>query len=289
MTSLDFQQALTNGRKLVILDEIVLDVSKFIDQHPGGRFVLSHNIGRDISKFFHGGYSLEDNMGASPASGYAHSTFARMIVNDLAIARYQPKTIAAATECVVRQDLCENVNATTKTIVFEATGEVASVPNWKNFFRDTDFLAKHFLVRNLTEGDSIARHYTICNAMRPDVYSAYINALKCESDETYKSFDSTILVPSDSNQMTFCIKNYEQPKGLSMKVHNGTARFEVKGPMGHGLQPKSAGHHIAFAAGTGVLCFVDLVAYIAQLCIVDSRSSMRSLNDEDEDNSFAIE
>ena len=97
-----FQQALTNGRKLVILDELVLDVTKFIDQHPGGRFVLSHNIGRDISKFFYGGYSLEDNMGQKPASPYTHSTFARMIVNDLAIARYQPKIDYATTECIVR-------------------------------------------------------------------------------------------------------------------------------------------------------------------------------------------
>ena len=102
MNAQDFEQALTNGRKLVILDTLVLDVTKFIDQHPGGRFVLSHNIGRDISKFFYGGYSLEDNMGQKPASPYTHSTFARMIVNDLAIARYQPKIDYATTECIVR-------------------------------------------------------------------------------------------------------------------------------------------------------------------------------------------
>lgn len=66
--------------------------------------------------------------------------------------------------------------------------------------------------------------------------------------------------------MTVCIKNYNNPRGLSTKIHaepQGDQRFEVKGPMGKGLRPKASGIHIAFAAGTGVLCFVDFVASIA--------------------------
>jgi len=37
----------------------------------------------------------------------------------------------------------------------------------------------------------------------------------------------------------------------------------VSGPFGKGLVNKEEGTHIAFAAGTGVLSFLDLVAYIA--------------------------
>lgn len=40
MTAQEFQLALVSGRQLVILDDLVLDVSKFIENHPGGRFVL---------------------------------------------------------------------------------------------------------------------------------------------------------------------------------------------------------------------------------------------------------
>jgi cytochrome b involved in lipid metabolism len=43
-----------------VLDDMVLDISDFINTHPGGKFSLSHNIGKDISKFFYGGYSLEN-------------------------------------------------------------------------------------------------------------------------------------------------------------------------------------------------------------------------------------
>ena len=35
--------------------------------------------------------------------------------------------------------------------------------------------------------------------------------------------------------------------------------------MGFGLQMKAKGHHVVFAAGTGVLCFVDLVAELSRL------------------------
>ena len=86
-----FAEMIANGRKLVVLDDLVLDVDAFISQHPGGRFVLQHNIGRDVSKFFYGGYSLEGNLGQRPAKGHPHSALARMIVNDLAIAKYCPE------------------------------------------------------------------------------------------------------------------------------------------------------------------------------------------------------
>jgi NAD(P)H-flavin reductase len=39
--------------------------------------------------------------------------------------------------------------------------------------------------------------------------------------------------------------------------------LEVSGPFGKGLEVASDGIHIAFAAGTGVLTFMDLVAQIA--------------------------
>lgn len=36
--------------------------------------------------------------------------------------------------------------------------------------------------------------------------------------------------------------------------------FNIKGPMGRGLEMKYSGKHFAFAAGTGALVFLDLVA-----------------------------
>lgn len=77
-----FDRVHNQDAKLVILDEFVLDVSEFMAKHPGGRFVIEHNIGRDISKFFYGGYSIDGNLkGSRPRPGVNHSNHARLIVN----------------------------------------------------------------------------------------------------------------------------------------------------------------------------------------------------------------
>ena len=55
-------------------------------EHPGGTFSLYQNIGRDVSKFFHGGYSLENK---SKVPEHRHSNDARMIVNDLIIGKFE--------------------------------------------------------------------------------------------------------------------------------------------------------------------------------------------------------
>ena len=72
--------------QLVLLDDLVLDVSRFMDNHPGGKFVLLNCIGRDISKFFYGGYILEPSSGMS---GNMHSNLARIVVNSLVVARLE--------------------------------------------------------------------------------------------------------------------------------------------------------------------------------------------------------
>ncbi len=82
----EFKQRCASGELLIILDNLVLKADDFASAHPGGKFLIHHNVGRDISKFFFGGYSLENY---PSARGHNHSNFARMIVNDLAIANLQ--------------------------------------------------------------------------------------------------------------------------------------------------------------------------------------------------------
>jgi NAD(P)H-flavin reductase len=57
--------------------------------------------------------------------------------------------------------------------------------------------------------------------------------------------------------------------------------FSVKGPYGKGLSLKPTGVHIAFAAGTGVLVFLDLVARI-----ILHNSEIKPLPDFDDDFKF---
>ena len=66
----------------------MLDVTEFINHHPGGKFVLRHLSGTDVSKFFYGGYSFQ-NLKHIPGRGNAHSNYARLIANELTIAFYE--------------------------------------------------------------------------------------------------------------------------------------------------------------------------------------------------------
>mmetsp|Transcript_72594 Transcript_72594/g.100653 ORF Transcript_72594/g.100653 Transcript_72594/m.100653 type:complete len:85 (+) Transcript_72594:1222-1476(+) len=82
---------------------MVVDVGSFISHHPGGRFVLEHNLGTDISKFFYGGYVLEGNINVrNPPHGYLHSNYAREVVNKLAIAQLvcEPETMVCTLDNV---------------------------------------------------------------------------------------------------------------------------------------------------------------------------------------------
>ena len=64
--------------------------------------------------------------------------------------------------------------------------------------------------------------------------------------------------------MLFTIKNYNQPTGLSQRFFSyNSENFEVKGPMGKPLGVSPSGVYVAFAGGTGVLPFMDLVAQLA--------------------------
>lgn len=63
MTLEEFNERVHSRKEsLCILDDLALDVKDYMQNHPGGMFLLSHNIGSDISKYFYGGYSLDGNI-----------------------------------------------------------------------------------------------------------------------------------------------------------------------------------------------------------------------------------
>lgn len=75
------------GGKLVVLDDIVLDVSTYMKQHPGGQEVIGRNIGRDVSKFFYGGYAMSSHQ----KQPYAHSKDAMRVARGQ-LGRYRLST-----------------------------------------------------------------------------------------------------------------------------------------------------------------------------------------------------
>ena len=56
-------------------------------------------------------------------------------------------------------------------------------------------------------------------------------------------------------------KNYKAKDGVATALFNNSNKdFVMKGPMGKGCNVTTEGVHMAFAGGTGVLVYLDLVA-----------------------------
>mmetsp|Transcript_39716 Transcript_39716/g.38275 ORF Transcript_39716/g.38275 Transcript_39716/m.38275 type:complete len:109 (-) Transcript_39716:312-638(-) len=89
----------------------------------------------------------------------------------------------------------------------------------------------------------------------------------------------TVLIKeAKGSHFNLVIKDYLTKKGLATYFHSNShgKTFHVKGPMGKGLDIKREGLHVAFAGGTGILVFLDLVAHLI-------RKMADKLSDNEED------
>ena len=180
ITKAELNEMIAEGRKLVLIDEYVVDVEEFMHKHPGGRFALEHNIGRDVSKYFYGGYSMDGNIGRkNPRPGNMHSNVARGIVNELIIAYYEKEVDKTSTICRLKENKIYAVNSIIKTFFMESVDK-KPVPNFKRHYHGFELLTKHFWIRALQDREVI-RHYTICNAMDPEIYRSYVLCLDADS------------------------------------------------------------------------------------------------------------
>lgn len=95
MSEEEFERRVKEGEKLVILDNMVLDISGYAYAHPGGRHLIDHNIGRDISKFIYGSYTLSGNSDdpKAPTLRHSHSNVARKVANLHAIATFKKDAV----------------------------------------------------------------------------------------------------------------------------------------------------------------------------------------------------
>ena len=100
--------------------------------------------------------------------------------------------------------------------------------------------------------------------MQPTLYSLYVRGLENTADAGLKEQITECIETNKKDQsVNLTIKNYKVG-GLSQAIHERGKYLAVSGPMGRSLGVDLSGINVAFAAGTGVLPFIDLVGYIAR-------------------------
>jgi hypothetical protein len=165
MTIDEFHYWVKGGKQLVVIDNLILDQGAYADVHPGGKFSIKHTVGRDISKYFYGGFSLlNPELGRPP---YTHSLKALNIAEGMVIAGItgQEKYSKTVVTRIVKK--VKNNNQT-HSFCFE-TLDLKPVENFSNFFEDLSFLGRHYLL-SASSDPTMIRQYTVCNAFIPEFY-----------------------------------------------------------------------------------------------------------------------
>ena len=83
MTPAEIEEAVAEGDSLCICDNLVLRTDGYERIHPGGKFVITKNFGRDIAKFYYGNYGLTRLFTLHTHSGQANQILHNMIIGTI--------------------------------------------------------------------------------------------------------------------------------------------------------------------------------------------------------------
>mmetsp|Transcript_28892 Transcript_28892/g.51535 ORF Transcript_28892/g.51535 Transcript_28892/m.51535 type:complete len:732 (+) Transcript_28892:28-2223(+) len=262
------REVFQNQKQLAFCDELVLDVSKFADSHPGGKLLIEDALGEDFGKYMNGCSSY--GKGANP---YYHSEPARLMVEKLAIGllKYPEEFLIDSQgsknyletqwHLVAKSDL-----AGSSTLLLSYSNPRFTI----NKPSGVEWLGRHFRMACYDGGKYIYRYYSAVVCMAPDIYSQWKGSLnastmiftKSELNYSLVSEGEEPISPSH-NLLHLIIKQYK-PYGKVSQFAAGMKIGEyvyLKGPLGPGLclDEDSKGLHLGFAGGTGIVPFLDLV------------------------------
>ena len=294
MTIDDFDYAISSGKQYVLLDNYVVDVKNFIDEHPGGSAVLKHHIGKDIGKYFHGAYSV-----VSPYAQNIHSTDALKILKRLIVSKLSSENH----ETYFIKDSMNNASQLYSIKDQEEIGKdlyrvTLSNPQTrvKNIVDYSLNFGKCFLV--CSKENNKRRYYTVCHCLWSGIYNEYLTVIKAvvnnqEYEPKYSSIDE---YKAESKDLELVVKHYGQSNnGISKQLTQPgiNSKFFIEGPLSKGIKIGEDCNYFIWV-GTGILPFIDIFAYVARKFLYDKNPQKAIFQDESfesypEDATFIIE
>ena len=280
--------------KFVYLYNRVYDLTRFT--HPGGNFMINSVIGREIGRFVHGAYHIEDihtrinqhrssdiailnkyfigEVSQGKKSILVNNAGKHLVTNDFVSWRYEGKT-----------------ELTTSTARFEFKNIGYRVCN---VLPGISWVGRHFYItKDLVHGPT--RPYTVCVSLGSswtafrDLMIDFFNFKMGQSQtpsiadseqmkiQLNQSKESTFVCELEPYQdsLPLVIKYYHNPKvqGVSEYLHflpeESSESVLISGPVGRGIEidDDSSGLHYVFTVGTGILPFIDLLNFILFKCM----------------------
>ncbi|CAG9332730.1 unnamed protein product [Blepharisma stoltei] len=241
-------------QELMFIDEFVIDIKKFKSSHPAGSYLLTASIGQDAGKFIAGCTSFDGWM-----MPYKHSRHALTIARSLAIAEipYPQNFLLTSKSSQNESQEYMKWTVTQKELVSQGMYLLELSSDYykmNTVCQSLSNIGKHFRVTGLHKGEEIFKYYSAIFCSFSD-WAQEAN----EKGFTTKSYPKT-----KPGSIQFVIKLYEKGKmSQFMYSQNIGSQIILKGPLGTGLcLSQLKGHYLAFAGGTGIIPFLDLVYYI---------------------------
>ena len=264
------------SRKLVIVYNFICDITDYIAYHPGGKKNLEKNINNDVTRFLIGNVNSLDLY-----CPFTHSdTIIEYVIEKFAIARldldfnplvkvnmflqstneieFLSKEVNYA-NCLFNKTSSEEIYKDTYKFKFTPIENIQFLTDHIGLSQ----LGKHYVITSAKTG--VSRMYSICFMMNHEIKDKYISlSKKLLSDEPISENDTSYLIESSySKQLELNIKVYKDKKeSFSNQIMNQN-EFIINGPVGIGTNLPSTieGTYVIYSSGTGIFCFLDLIAF----------------------------
>lgn len=107
-TPQEIELEVENGDSLCICDNLVLRTDGYERIHPGGKFVITKNFGRDIAKFYYGNYALTNGKLTKP---HTHTGEANDILHSMIVGYIDDQQDAKemSTKIFAKHELTDNI------------------------------------------------------------------------------------------------------------------------------------------------------------------------------------
>ncbi|EAR94463.2 cytochrome b5-like heme/steroid-binding domain protein (macronuclear) [Tetrahymena thermophila SB210] len=262
----------------VVHENSVYDITEI--QHPGGQFILKHIKGKEISRYFNGGYAYE----GTTMSPYRHTLYAQNFLKEFYIGDIKNDYY----NIFIQNEQNQKGQAFLPKNVFKLSEVREIITSYKVFLFQHDqyqfrthlpgvrWFGRSVVVSPLLDAVSIyPRNYSVVLAYMEENYKYRLEIIRYFQyrmrDEVI-GINNSYVAPNPkhikvSNQLPLLIKKEDRKtsNGLSKFMHlNVHKLYYISEPVGHGLEidENSDGEHIIFAAGTGILPFLDLFDYL---------------------------
>jgi hypothetical protein len=206
-------------KKFVIYENLLLNIEKYIEEHPGGRNILSNNLYQDISRYITGNQAYSTKISAYDHNIETHIFSIKNI--SYAIIKDQHEIILNMNKSSTY--INNPMNFSKKIPFAESTGKISFEKNgflFANFLKGFEWCGRHFSISSISLKK--IRYYSLCICLNEISQKKFLQLLNnLNLLEENKKIEDIQIKENEryTNEISFYIKSYNYSKALSQHIN----------------------------------------------------------------------